>query len=322
MSSEFSDEFLRSVGGVKIVQGNEPPQWFFGWIPRKAPIEGLLYGIEIPDFSSSTPELVGSGKGKTVLLYEAARQVMGRDLDPGPQQIGDCVGWGFSGCLDLLACVEVLAGQPETYSWDMRASPEAIYALSRVEYGDKGGSDSDGSTGLWAKTALINGGSLSRNIVGAYSGMRAREWGSSGLPDEYEEEAKKHRIRHAAQVRSYEAARDAISNGYPIAVCSDQGFEGNRDQDGFITANGQWAHCMKFVACKDDERPGLLCMNSWGSHNPPGPTGKYDIPSNSWWVDAATCTKMLKQEDSYAIGRFDGYSNRIALMEKLGLAIS
>lgn len=319
MSDEFSDEFMRSVGGLKIVTGNDAEQWYFGWIPRQAAIESLIGDLSLDTFTSSAPDLVGSGKGKTVLLYEAARQIMGQDLDPGPQQIGDCVGWGFSGCLDLLACVEVMAGESEAYSWDMRASPEVIYALSRIEYGDIKHRDRDGSTGLWAKTALRKGGSISRSVIGPYSGDRARRWGASGLPDEYEPIAEEHKIGYASLIGSYEAARDAIANGYPVAVCSNQGFEGSRDQDGFIDPSGSWAHCMKFVACKDDERPALLCMNSWGAHSPGGSRGKYDIPSNSWWVDAKTCTAMLKEGDSYAIGQFSGYTNRIALMERIGL---
>lgn len=132
------------------------------------------------------------------------------------------------------------------------------------------------------------------------------------MPDELEPEAREHRIRRTALVQSYEEARDSIANGFPVAVCSSQGFALTRDGDGFAQPTGTWFHCMKFIATKDDERPGLLCMNSWGEDKPSGPKGKYDIPNGSFWVDAVTCTQMFSEwRDSFAISQFDGYPRRV-----------
>jgi hypothetical protein len=111
-------------------------------------------------------------------------------------------------------------------------------------------------------------------------------------------------------VRSFEQARDAIVNGYPVAVCSNQGFSEQRDQDGFDKASGVWNHCMKFIGVKDDSRAGLLCMNSWGTGRVGGPTGQYSIPDSTFWVDAAVCNRMLGQGDSYALASFSGYQRR------------
>src|SRR5690349_3820746 len=134
-------DFFRSVGGVAMMRGITAPAWYFGWVPHQPTVESYLHNISREMFAAVGAPLAGSGAGRTVLLYEAARQVWGRDLDVGPQLIGDCVSWGFAGCVDLVACLEVVAGEAEEYPWERRATTEAIYALSRVEFGNFDGSD-------------------------------------------------------------------------------------------------------------------------------------------------------------------------------------
>jgi hypothetical protein len=310
-------ELFKSVGGVPLAEGNGHATWYFGWIPRDPAVDAHLRGRELKFFGESANHLVGSGANKTVLLYEAVRQVWGRDLDIGPQLIGDCVSWGYSGCVDLIACIEVIAGEAEEHSWELRTCTEAMYALSRVEYGDLDGSSQDGSRGLWASAAVSAGGTLSREVLGPYNPTRAKAWGATGLPDDLEPEARTHRIRRTTLVQTFEEARDSIANGYPIAVCSGQGFSMDRDNDGFASANDSWAHCMKFIASRDDERPGLLCMNSWGDVHT-GPKGKHDIPDGSFWVDAEVCTNMFQSwMDSYALSQFDGYPRRAESLASL-----
>ncbi len=303
-----NEELYLALGGKPLAFGLDDPAWYFGWIPRSAQIEALFRDRQIRLFSDGAKSLAGTGAGKTVLLYEAARKVWGMDLDIGPQKIGDCVSWAYAGCVDLLACVEVIAGQSEEHSWDLRTCTEAIYALSRVEFGNFDGSYQDGSYGGWAQDAVRVGGTLSREYLGEYDSNRAREWGANGLPDQLEPEAKRHTIRRTSLILTYEEGRDAIANGYPIAVCSDRGFKLERDHDGFANPQGTWYHCMKFIGSKDDHRPGLLCMNSWGSNVHIGPKGDHDIPEGSFWVDAEVCTQMFNRwKDSYALSQFDGY---------------
>lgn len=310
----------KKYGGVPVFRGQQPPAYFFGWIPSEGSVEAHLTKKPICYFRDVPGRLAGSGVGKTVLLYEAARQVwQGRDLDPGPQKIGDCVSWGFGGCVDLLACLEALNGD-EIYPYEYRICTEALYALSRVEYGDFDNSPLDGSYGSWASEAIRVGGTLPRHTLGPYDPIRAKQWGKTGLPDEYEPTARQHRVIETALVISYEEARDSIANGYPVAVCSAQGFNMERDDEGYAEPKGEWFHCMKFIASKDDERPGLLCMNSWGADGPDahsGPKGKYDIPDGSFWVDAEICTSMLSSwRDSYSVSTFQGYPNQIASMAR------
>lgn len=309
-------ELFRGVGGELMLQGfDEDPVWNFGWFP--------VTDLVDPDFVPGTRKLfyeeaqplLGSGAGKTVLLYEAALEVMGRHLDTGPQKIGDCVGWGFAGAVDLLACVEIVMGDAGSYAWEDRASTEVIYALSRREYGNAS-RWIDGSSSTWAATAVRQGGTLSRRRVGQYSPGRARRWGRSGLPDNLELEASEHRVARTTLVRNFAEGRDALANGYPIAVGSDVGFTTTRDEDGFCSRHEVWNHCMKFIASKDDDRPGLLCMNSWGNDSPIGPPGKYDIPPGSFWVDAEDCDAMFRQKGAYALADFSGYKVRLEALQR------
>jgi hypothetical protein len=182
------------------------------------------------------------------------------------------------------------------------------------------GSYEDGSYGAWAQLAVRQGGTLSRERLGPYNPSRAKQWGADGLPDALEPEARYHAIRRTTLVLSFEEARDAIANGYPVAVCSAQGFQMVRDAEGFAAPHGTWYHCMKFIASRDDHRPGLLCMNSWGASAHSGPKGIHNIPDGSFWVDASVCTQMFRSwQDSYALSQFDGYPAQPAVLKALAV---
>ena len=72
-------------------------------------------------------------------------------------------------------------------------------------------------------------------------------------------------------MRSFAEAAAAIRNGYPVAVCSGQGFTMTRDRDGFCLPRGSWGHCMCFIGVAVGRRPGLCCLQSWGPNTPDGP---------------------------------------------------
>jgi hypothetical protein len=122
--------------------------------------------------------------------------------------------------------------------------------------------------------------------------------------------AKQHPIQTASKCTSYEEARDAIANGYPVSVASMRGFATNRDEDGFLRPSGVWAHQMYFCAVDDEyKRPGLLCVNSWGTSWSSG-SRRHDQPEGSFWVDADVADKMFKAGDSFAYSGFDGFPSQ------------
>jgi hypothetical protein len=265
-------------------------------------------------FSSAAPLLGDTGKGKVSLLYKAQERFA--PVSKIRQEIGSCVGHGYARADDVLTSVEIaLKGEAE--SWQGYSSSEWLYGTSRVLVG-KGRIRGDGSVGAWAASAISEYGTLLRKKypevdLSSYSGSREKEWGSpSGFPKELVELGKQHVVRGTAIVRSYEEARDMLANGYPVPVCSNQGFSDKRDDEGFSRPKGIWPHCMLFVAVDDSyKRPGLLCCNrSWGDNWNSGPT-RHEQPGGTFWVDADVADKMLSQGDSYALSDKDGYKVRV-----------
>jgi hypothetical protein len=276
-------------------------------------VERFVSSLRRPVFGVAAAPLRDTGKGKTVLLHKHLEKVAGQ-FRVHHQTIGDCVSHGWGLAVDILKAVEIsLHGERER--WAAETATEPIYAFSRVEVGGGRLGNGDGSIGAWAARAVAEYGTLlrqkyGRNDLRRYSGNRARTWGrrGAGVPDELEPTSRQHPVRTVSLVTSYEDARDAIANGYPVPVCSNQGFRDRRDSQGFAKASGSWAHCMCFVAVDDQkERPGLLCVNSWGPHWINGPK-RHGQPDGSFWVDADTVDRMLRRDpDSYSVSGFEGY---------------
>ena len=277
-----------------------------------------------PVFGVSAAPLQDSGKGKVALLYQAVEQAMG-SYPVRLQTVGDCVSQAFAGAVDVLASVErVIKGEREVVTH--ATASEAIYGLARVEVGGRRLGRSDGAYGGWGERAVQQYGTLLRQKYGRYdltkySGRKARDWGYKGLPDSLEPTAREHLVRETSLVLSYEEARDAIANGYPVVVCSNQGFTRSRDRDGFARPSGSWPHAMLFCGMDDaHRRPGLLCVNSWGPHWIRGPK-RHSQPNGSFWVEADVANRMLRQRDSYSISDFNGYPDRNATVDFMDLNV-
>lgn len=276
-----------------------------GWVHSPDEVARHLATLAKPTFAEAAPRLSGAGAGKTVLLYKAFKDVNGGQYIPYvAQQIGDCVSHGFGHGVDLLECVQIAVGH-KAEKLEQTAT-EAVYGMARVDIG--GGSlRGDGAIGAWAAKAVSTIGTVSRDVVGPYSGRRAKEWGSGGVPAEIKAKAGDHKVRTTALVSTYEELEDALANGYPVPVCSNQGFTLTRDEDGFCRPRGTWGHCMLIVGVRDDNnRPGACIFQSWGMDTPSGPLG-LDQPPNSFWADREVVERMLAMEDSWALSNFDGY---------------
>jgi hypothetical protein len=131
------------------------------------------------------------------------------------------------------------------------------------------------------------------------------------VPDVLEPYAKLRRCSETTLAVNFEQAAAAIQNGYPVVVCSGQGFSMSRDEDGFCRPGGVWWHCMTLAGVRWGKRPGLLCFNSWGDSNTVGRHYPETMPTAvrncSFWVDAVTCTKMLSGRDSYVYAGYSGF---------------
>jgi len=290
-----------------------------GWQPKREDIAAYHASLgPMGQFKTAAPAIQDSGKGKIVLLHEFYREVVDPQCRSHNQgNYGTCVSQGWGMGVDVLQASEIKAGKREKFA--AKASTEYIYAISRVEIGRGGCGWGDGSNGAWAAEGVVKYGTLHRMKyldgkydLTNYSGEISRRWGAprAGAPDELEPIGKEHPVKTVSPVRSYEEARDAIANGYPVPVCSNYGFRSVRDKDGFARPSGSWSHCMLFVSVDDEySRPGLLCWNSWGEDWISGPT-RHNQPSGSFWVDAEVADAMLRQDDSYAMSGYTGFESQ------------
>ena len=253
-----------------------------------------------------------------VFLWQAVRKVNNRGPPWYPnvnqQSVGCCVGCGFKHAGDVVQAVQIAGGATDTWK---PLSVEAIYGISRVDVGG-GRISGDGSVGAWAAKAVQEYGVAPMETIGgvdltAFSPSRAREYGRKGVPAEVKAAAKEHPVKGSALVTSWVDVKRSIQQGYPIAVCSDQGFAMERDASGRARPQGSWAHCMAIVGVrtsKDGRSEGAFVLNSWGDAAHTGPVWPADAPVAGFWADSAVIDRMVKQGDSFALSGFTGFPAR------------
>ncbi len=286
-----------------------------GWLDIPKLRDAWIRDQARPFLNEMDSSIKGTGAGRVVLLYKFLEEILQKPLPPLDQEIGDCISMGFGRGIDILTAVQILM-RNAPQKWQGEAATEIIYAGSRVECGRKYGYNfrGDGSLGvLAAEFVKCYGPLLRKKYLGTYdfthySGDLARELGRSGVPDALEPLCKLHPVGYVAIVNSWEESRDCIANGYPIALCSNQGFRtyGGRDKDGFLPPGGTWGHCMLLAGIDDkSSRPGGLIINSWGNFVD-GPK-RHGQPDGSFWADASVIDRMCKQGDSVALSSYAGY---------------
>ncbi len=280
-----------------------------GWIHNPREVDRQLATLPRPLFAEAAPRLSGSGTDKTTLLYKAFKDAYGGNYLAYPAQtIGDCVSHGFGHGVDLLEAVQISLGHKRQVL--KQTATEAIYGMARVDVGGELGSYADGAVGAWAAKAVSSIGTVSRDIVGPYDGNRAKNWGAKGVPKNIEAQAGNHKVTTVSLVSTYDELEDALANGYPVPVCSNQGFTLERDRDGFCQPKGRWGHCMLIVGVRSGDRPGACIFQSWGPDMPTGPLA-LDQPTNSFWADRDVVAGMLSMQDSWALSQFEGYPDQV-----------
>jgi hypothetical protein len=307
----------------------------FGWLDKPDEVEKvkstLKYKSAQDIIVQDNLEARTSGSDP-ILPYLMFRKITGKDCPCGPQKIGDCVSWGWSNCVNYLQIIKIAASlnklglwkelvngqfsqeiindhpnyrlaQSVLFEWE-EICTEWVYGSSRVEIGGQKGDTEDGSVGAWAAKSVAQYGCATRKKYGPYDPQRAKQWGSEGVPDDYEPEAKKHACNDVVPVTSYQQLVTLLRAYRPVPVCSNQGFSQQRDAKGACKPEGTWAHCMLF--CGLDDRDWPLCSQSWGETQPGGPT-YLDQPTNTFFVDPQTADHMLKANDSFAPAGFVGF---------------
>lgn len=294
------------------------PAVAFGWVNDPAAIKASVEKNKPLVFGETPAGKSVQSADTDVFLWRNVRVASGRaalaDWYPNVNQkdVGCCVGCGWKHATDVCAAVQVMNGRAEQWQ---PVSVEVIYGGSRVEVGG-GRIQGDGSLGAWANEWVSKKGGVvpmdkyPSADLSTFDPIRARQFGRTGVPQDIENKAKDHPVKGTALVRTWQEVDRAIRQGYPVAVCSDQGFTMGRDAQGFATPSGTWAHCMCFVGVRGSSRPGAYCLNSWGDTAHTGPRFPADAPKAGFWVDAKTVERMVSQGDSYALADLAGFPAR------------
>ena len=230
------------------------------------------FASQFPTLAQSAPHLMeGPAPTDPVLLYKAWRDVLGKDpaypaaadrrlrlLRPRARQRPAPVhrdrpgrAGGLPGDGHRVHLRDVARG---------RRHPGPPGWLVRRGRGQGDDDDRDGQPRrCWAATAPI-------------PAHRAKAWGLSGAPAAVKSEAGPFKLGSAALVSTWDELVAALRNGYPVTICTAQGFTLDRDADGFCKARGSWGHCM-FIAGVRFDRPGACIIQSWGPDMPDRPDG-------------------------------------------------
>lgn len=291
----------------------DPPPRYCGWIPDPHAVRECLKEMGIREFRVTPVESEEpcSDSDEPVYLWETVRQVTGEIL-PGRDQgaVGSCVAVATASALEHLQCVQIAAGEKGRYR---DVASEVIYGGSRVQIGG-GRIRGDGSIGAWAAKWIKDYGVVPRGVyqrydLRQYNEQLCREFGQRGVPSELIAVARHHPVLEVMRIQSWEEARAVLRRGYPVLVCSDQGFRMERDRDGFCAPRGIWYHAMALIGYRGRLRPGGFLLNSWGDQAHSGPRVPPHAPPAGFWVDAHVLDRMLRQGDSWAFARFIGFSD-------------
>jgi hypothetical protein len=300
-------------------------QGFTGWVDDPAEVQRTVNLITMRQGMPAYFVLGGMStqvaEDETVLFWEAEKKVLGKILPSWNQgSVGSCVSFGYGRASQDLMLIEIAKGEPEEWP-GCEVATEPIYGGSRVEVGG-GRISGDGSVGAWAAEWVRRWGILLRKVygnydLGKYSESRCRAWGQSGCPDDLEPIAKQHPVRTVGIVSNGDECWTAIGNGYPVPVCSGQGFT-SRLVDGFCEASGSWAHCMtirgRFV--HPQRGKSFVIQNSWGGYLSGEPKTKdihgkeIELPEGCFSTTANVVDRMMRARDSFALSGLDGFPAR------------
>jgi len=298
------------------IASDENQPIYGGWVNSPRARRKFVETHNKPFLSQINEKIRGTGKGRTVLLWPYLEKAYNHAFVPHYQQIGDCVSHGYGLGIDILTAVQMYQSiVPQ--EWVAESATEIIYGGCRVQTCSVGRIPGDGAIGTDA-AAFVNkyGILLRQKYIGGrydysiYSGELARALGRTGVPVALQSLCRLHPVQTIALVNTWEEARDAVANGYPVIMCSNVGFStrGGRDREGFLVPGRQpWYHAMLIAGIDDNaKRPGGLIINSWGTDWIDGRV-RLNQPVGSFWCDASVIDRAMRQGDSVAISNYIGY---------------
>jgi hypothetical protein len=112
-------------------------------------------------------------------------------------------------------------------------------------------------------------------------------------------------------VKSAEEGWALLGAGYTVNMCSSLGFQGSRDQEGIIRRRGSWSHSMAVTSRRTTQSGARLVLvhQSWGDDWTGGPYWQ-DMPWGSFWIHLEDFDAAIRQGDSFAHARYQGFKPR------------
>jgi hypothetical protein len=271
--------------------------------------DDLLSSLPMPLFGDFSDDIKESGKGKLSLPFKSAVRFDAKFGEDERQTTGDCVSHGTRNAIDISRATDI-AVKNEAESFIVRGATEGIY-------GARGHGRQGMSGAVAARWVHSTGGILLRKNYGSidlstYDSRKGIRWGTQGIPRELIQIARQNPVETISLIKTLEEARDALANGYGIAICSNYGFESTRDKNGMSRRRGNWNHCMCVSGC-DDTRDIInemifLIQNSWGRFNGGGKI--HGQPDGSFWISSEDMAGMLRQNGAWVFSNVKGFPPR------------
>lgn len=308
---------LLAISGVFAGALAQAQERGFGWQPVPEAVAALDAQTE-PLFRAQVASLAAGSDDRDALIYRFLAIELGVDRILAFNQLdaGTCVGAGTCQSLGVSLAVQIHTRRDGPVQWVAPFSVEAVYALGRQHAGRLGAWD--GSSGAWSCAAIRDLGTCVMEKIGSidlsrYDPRRAQQWARVGVPRDIVAAAEPRKVLACTLVRSPDAARALLQNGYALITCSNESYIKRRDQMGFCRNDGRdaWPHCMAIVAYRGaaSGRVGYLVLNSWGDYCD-GPCWPADQPLGSFWINDADLRQHLAARDTWAIGDITGFSAR------------
>lgn len=237
--------------------------------------------------------------------------------------VHNCVSFGSKNAVEYVSLIEIHNGDNEVFH---PIFPPFHYGTGRVLVGNNQLRGGAGSLGSWQAKAVEQYGSLRSDYEGVpqYSGSLADNWGDSKRGFEpFMPEAGKRLIRRTARIRSWEELVQAICNGYPVTIASNQGWQMKAGSSGYHEASGSWPHQMCIVGiCDEGSRPWCGILNSWGDVH--GRLVDFDT-GEPWPIGMIRSRKQTIQyllqrsgTEAFAYSQFEGFPGQNFDLNLLG----
>lgn len=304
-----------------------------GWVDDQEAVNAAVVAIEAEQKMSAqygriARDTLDGDDDRSVFFWDAEQKVLGRVLDSWDQgPYGECVSFMEARAAQDMLLLQIASGSREEWP-GAEVATEPIYAGSRVEIGG-GRIRGDGSVGAWAAQFVMTRGVAFRKKylngkydLSVYDGALGRRWGApgKGVPDDLEEICREHPVKTVAMISNGAELWAAIGNNYPVAVCSNVGFEGRPPSDGIMEPRGEWAHAMLFRARFVHPTKGkcVVIQNSWGKYLgqsrlsvDTSDRGRVELPYGCFAIRLAVAERMVKQKDTHAISGVKGFPRRL-----------